>query len=188
LTPYCQRKHKGSFAERFWARVNKHGLVADGMKTSCWLWTGRLEKNGYARVKRADSRQQVSVHRAAWELLHGEVPAGMFVLHKCAVRHCVRHLSLGTHQDNMNDMFRKGRARKAQGARHGHAKLTPQQVIDIVRRRLSGDTPRELATAYGVCEAQIGRICTGKRWKEALAGLGTYEYMQRGKKVQVSFG
>lgn len=113
----CSRALRGDFTTRFWARVDKKGPVVAGMTTCCWLRTGRLEKNGYARVKKQNSRNQVSVHRAAWEMKHGEVPRGMQVLHRCDIRNCVRHLFLGTAKDNTQDMLCKGRANKAGGSR-----------------------------------------------------------------------
>lgn len=160
----CARALRGDFAIRFWARVDKKGAVAPGMKTACWLWTGRLEKSGYARIKREDSRQQVPVHRAAWELKHGEVPDGMLVLHTCDVRHCVRHLFLGTHQDNMDDMFAKGRANKARGFSHGQSKLTESKVLSLLCLRGKGWTLAELSDKFGVGTMQVSRICSGKRW------------------------
>lgn len=44
-------------------------------------------------------------------ITHGPIQAGLWVLHKCDVRHCVRpdHLFLGTAAENTTDMMRKGR-------------------------------------------------------------------------------
>lgn len=127
------------------------------------------------------------MHRAAWELRHGEVPDGLCVLHKCDVRHCVRHLFLGTHQANTADMLKKGRANKAQGEAHGQSKLSKEQVRAILMGYYAlGFTQVELAEKYGVSSMQVSRICSGKRWKKALQSLGTYEFTRRGKRVTVS--
>jgi hypothetical protein len=160
----CSRELNGDFVSRFWGRVDRNGPIAPGMKTPCWLWTGRLEKNGYARVKRQDSRTQVSVHRAAWEMKHGEVPPGMLVLHRCDVRNCVRHLFLGTQSDNMLDMRKKGRAVQVRGEQHGRSKLTEGQVRSLLSRYREGATQMSLAVRYKLHLMTIHKICTGKRW------------------------
>jgi hypothetical protein len=52
-------------------------------------------------------------HRLAWMLVHGDIPDGLMVLHRCDNPPCcnVDHLFLGTRADNMHDMSVKGRAR-----------------------------------------------------------------------------
>jgi hypothetical protein len=95
---------------------------------------------------------------------HGEVPAGMQVLHKCDVRNCVRHLFLGTSQDNAQDMLRKGRANKAKGSKHGMAKLSENNVLSMLRLRAKGWTLERLSLKFGVGTMQVSRICSGNRW------------------------
>jgi hypothetical protein len=90
-------------ADRFWALVRK-SPDPDG----CWEWVGRIAKDGYGQLR---------AHRFAWTLLHGPIPEGQHVLHKCDNRKCVRHTFLGTQQDNMDDMVSKGRS--ATGERNG---------------------------------------------------------------------
>ena len=62
---------------------------------------------GMFRIK----RESYLAHRYSWTLHRGPIPVGLWVLHRCDVPACVNpgHLFLGTHQDNMDDMKRKGR-------------------------------------------------------------------------------
>lgn len=53
-------------------------------------------------------------HRLSWIAFNGPVNDGLFVLHKCDNRMCIKpkHLYLGTQQDNVND--REARWKPAQ--------------------------------------------------------------------------
>ena len=50
----------------------------------CWLWTGRLNRDGYADIKLAGRRQMA--HRVSYELLVGPIPAGLEIDHTCHTR------------------------------------------------------------------------------------------------------
>ena len=90
--------------QRFLAKI-------DG-NTNCWKWIGGKDRHGYGLVKIAGSMKLT--HRVAYANFVGPIPAGMHVLHTCDNPGCVNptHLWLGTHQDNMDDMARKGRANR----------------------------------------------------------------------------
>jgi hypothetical protein len=83
---------------------------------SCLEWVGW-------RDGREDNRGRISwdgkvwgVARLAWTLLRGEVPEGMYVLHRCDNPRCWNvlegHLWLGTQSENIRDMDAKGRRAK----------------------------------------------------------------------------
>src|SRR5581483_7763575 len=80
--------------------------------TGCHLWLGTLCGQGYGRVY-FKGRGGFPVHRARYECEHGPFDKSLKVCHTCDVRCCVNpdHLFLGTQKDNLQDMFRKGRAR-----------------------------------------------------------------------------
>jgi len=97
-------------------------------ESGCWLWTGSVQSSGYGEAHdRSREHRHVGAHRLAWELFRGAIPEGLWVLHKCDVKLCVNplHLFLGTRQENMDDMKRKGR--QAKGDR-SFARRFPEKV------------------------------------------------------------
>ena len=144
---------KGPLEERFWAKVDKKS------EEECWLWTASLRDGQYGSIK-VDGKTEFA-HRASWFLHHGTWPDGL-LLHKCDTPLCVNphHLSVGSHQDNVDDMFRKGRENKAFGFALPHTKLTEEQVLNI---RSSSENQYKLAEKYGVGQGTISRIKSGIR-------------------------
>lgn len=109
----------------------------------------------------------VGVHRAAWILANGPVPAGLVVRHRCDIPRCVRvdHLELGTVADNNRDRDTRGRFRVLRGSSNGMAKLTEEKVADIRKRLGAGEKQAVLAREMGVHKSLISLIHTGKTWK-----------------------
>lgn len=95
--------------ERFWAKVH----VTDG----CWEWQASTRQSGYGQfyVPGPNGEKLMEqAHRVSYMLTFGDIPDGLHVCHACDNPLCVNpdHLWLGTRNDNMQDMARKGRARK----------------------------------------------------------------------------
>lgn len=150
-------------------------------KTSgCWIWTGTKNGSGYGTIGLGGKEEGKGfAHRVAWELFHGPIPKGMLVCHKCDVKLCVNpdHLFLGTYQDNVDDMVRKGRnlrgatwytkrmlETRPRGSKHGHAKLTERKVVQIRRLFATGHNKAALARKFGVCRAMIRFIVNRRNW------------------------
>ncbi len=103
-------------------------------------------------------------HRARWRMVHGAIPDGLFIMHRCDNVRCVRleHLKLGTPKDNSQDMSRKGRS--ARGERQGRSKLCPCAVRAMRRLRAEGLIVREIAQRFGVARDTAGKVCRGESW------------------------
>src|SRR5262245_56068801 len=113
--------------ERFWRKVER------GDASVCWPWKA-ARSSGYGVLRVAG--RNIRANRLAWELTHGPVPPGLWVLHRCDNPPCCNpaHLFLGSNEDNVRDMQSKGRARPPlprRGATHPMAKLTLDQVAEI---------------------------------------------------------
>ena len=69
--------------------------------SDCWLWTGRLDNQGYGRI--TVKQRPMRAHRASYETFVGPVPTGLELDHVCRVRNCVNpdHLEPVTHRENV---------------------------------------------------------------------------------------
>lgn len=90
----------------------------------CIEWTGYTDRKGYGRFSSVGG--EVLCHRIAYAQHFGVSVTGKYVLHRCDNPRCCnpQHLFLGTNQDNMDDMVRKGRSTRRYGKdnpnyRHG---------------------------------------------------------------------
>ncbi len=158
--------------------------------TGCWDWIAAKSGSGYGSFGMG-KRPNVKIclaHRVSYSLYRGEIPAGVCVLHRCDNPGCVNpdHLFLGTHQDNMADKVKKNRQAKnhvkpgmaASGEKHGHAKLTKDDVEEIRRvyvpgvfgagryREANNLGSRALALRFGVRRQTILSIVKGNTWKD----------------------
>lgn len=138
------------FEQKFWARVQK------GQPDECWPWTGAIASNGYGKVNR--NYRTLGTHRVAFELQHGKVPDGKWILHRCDNPPCCNpnHLFAGTPKDNVTDCFLKNR--------HPGYKLSDRIAKKIRRRKaIVAITQCQLAKEFGVSQSHISRIVNLKR-------------------------
>lgn len=125
----------------------------------CIISPGFHDRDGYGRRKAFGEQM---AHRAAWVEVHGPIPEGMSVLHRCDNPPCINvdHLFLGTQSDNVKDMNAKGRHGYTgqRGERNPNVKLTDEQVREI---RASTEGSTILAERYGVHYRHIWLIRRG---------------------------
>ena len=90
------------------------------------------------------------------------------VMHICDNPRCFNptHLKLGTQQENIED--RQNKNRNAKNEKHGKAKLTNNQVIDIYRAR---GTQTQIAQYFGVSQKLVSLIKRKEVHKDLLENL-----------------
>lgn len=133
------------------------------LESGCWQYTGGINTAGYGNIW--DNGKTRGAHIVAYELLVGPVhPIGINVCHNCDNKWCINpeHLFLGTQLDNIHDMIVKGRD-GFRGTRNGRALLDLEKVNEI-KNLLGVLTQEQIADQYGVSEATISAISTGRNW------------------------
>lgn len=165
--------------------------------TGCFLWAGAMSTAGYGRFG-VGKNNIIDAHRVSWMFNRGPIPEGLFVCHRCDVKHCVNpaHLFIGTCADNNRDAAAKGHTRSGdrhhsrlrpetmpRGDRHPmrarpelatrgtqcrHAKLTDAAVRTIRARLGEGRRQQAIADEFGVSQTVISQIACLKRWRHVI--------------------
>lgn len=152
------KSHIKPIRQRFWKKVNIKDLF------DCWEWLGYKNPDGYGIVMR-NSRKELT-HRTAWILTYGNIPENLCVCHKCDNPSCVNpaHLFIGTMQDNVNDMFSKGRQPYTKGSKGGRAILTEEQILAIRILYQAGIRQCELGRMYNIDVGHLWHIINRDIW------------------------
>lgn len=140
--------------------------LSEATASGCILWTAGKSSKGYGKIWDEVSKTTVAAHRYAYELAYGDIPDGMFVCHHCDTPACVNpvHLFLGDHIANMADM--RSKDRHPRGERSGCAKLTDNNIREILRLYATGEFRQvDLGRMFGVSQGNIGKVVRGEQWK-----------------------
>lgn len=146
-------------------------------EAGCWIWTGYSNTDGYgvACMTIDGVKKNRLVHRLVYAHFVGPVPDDVLVCHRCDTPSCVnpKHLFLGTPQDNVDDMMRKGRfdpgPRDNTGERNPNRKISEQEVRQIRERYVRGartgsGAVSNIAADFCLHRTSVQRIVSGKRW------------------------
>src|SRR6478609_1891856 len=89
--------------------INYLKRVAAPDDNGCLMWMGGKNERNYGKFR--VGKKIWMAHRASFLIHCGDIPDGKLVCHVCDNSLCVNpdHLFVGTYQDNMLDMHKKGR-------------------------------------------------------------------------------
>lgn len=141
-------------------RIEKYTFYSpDG----CWYWTSHTNEFGYGCVF-FNGKKRLA-HRVNYELLRRHIPVGLMACHTCDNPSCINpdHIFLGTMNDNMKDMIKKGRSPNNRGDRNPSRKLNSKQVMAI-RSLKPRMTLNEIAKKFDVTKGHVWNIVHRKTW------------------------
>lgn len=139
----------------------------------CWLWTKCSDQHGYGQISVGGKRYRA--HRLSYTMHIGPIPQGLDLCHRCDTPACINpaHLFPGTARDNAIDMARKGRAPMTRhpsqsyfgradctlkGEAHSRAKLSDEQIKDILSAHAQGMKRAKIATAFDISISYLDKV------------------------------
>lgn len=154
-------------------KLHANSIVSE---SGCWEWNGLRDTRDYGII--SGFGRQYMAHRISWKLHNNcEIPEGKFILHSCDNPPCWNpaHLRSGTQQENMEEMWSKGRGCPhpellCPGERNPHAKMTNANVMEIKYLLSQGARQKDLAERFGVSGTVISKIARGKGWRSIPIG------------------
>lgn len=161
----------------------KEDLFANTVTTEsdCWEWQGRTDKDGYGRTHFGGKDR--GVHRlVAMFIFDFDIESELLVCHHCDNPPCLNpdHIFVGTNQDNMDDMVRKGRSKISEAtklklsiarikkARTTHASKLNWNKVRRIRKMKGIKSSRQLANEYSVTKRVILLVWRNETWKEVM--------------------
>ena len=130
---------------------------------ACVEWPHGVSTHGYG-MTRVDGKV-TTAHRAVLLLANPPTDPSLHALHgECHNKLCIRpdHLSWGSRSENMMDKVRDGTSNR--GERCAKAKLTEDDVWDILGSLDAGVQAKALSERYRVSQVTISDIKHGRRW------------------------
>ena len=132
--------------KRFWSKCETNGGAV-----ACWIWSGR--RNAWGAGEFRGGQNKILAHRLAWSLMHGSVPRGFQVVHRCeGGPACVnpRHLELQRQPRRAVNQPKRPPSRPR--------RFTPEVIREIRAQAANGTSQAELGERHGVTAWMIGHI------------------------------
>lgn len=156
-------------------RIVKMGNGAGSMRTIGGdIMSSCIANNGYTKIslKFGSKSKTTSIHRLVAEAFIACEKTGMQVNHIDGnkLNNHVANLEWVTPGENTRHSI-SILGNSVTGGDNANAKLTSSQVVEIVKRHRSGESPKSLACEFGVSQTHISRIMAGCSWRSATDGI-----------------
>jgi hypothetical protein len=94
-----------------------------------------------------------------YKINKGEIPEGLEVMHSCDNPACINpeHLSVGTHQQNIQDAVTRGRMKISN-------KISPSDIIEIRQKHM--ELLKYYTDKFDVCDITILNIMRRRTWNK----------------------
>ena len=154
---WTELTEKENYNDLFWKRAVYKKILIHEHLGDCWETERDRQMFSYYDKK-------IVAHRISYIITYGEIEDGKLVRHKCDNSKCINpaHLELGTHSENMKDMFERGRTVK--GESHYSAILNDEKALEIFNSQ-GIKSLGELSKEYNVSKTSISRIWKKLSWK-----------------------
>ncbi len=92
--------------------IDVFASIMTGDENKCWPWLGGLGGRDRDRPYFSFDGKKVLAYRVVYQLAKGPIPDGELIRHTCDNSLCCnpKHLELGSHADNNNDIYMRDRA------------------------------------------------------------------------------
>lgn len=153
---YCDRSCQG---------LNRPDIASDFItdNAGCWLWQGRMDRNGYGKAydpSRPAGQRVDWAHRVSYRIHRGEIPPRMELDHECENTRCINpdHLAVVTRVEHVaRTMARLGKDQRHQSAADMRALgLTYGEIADALgyADRASAASAVRAAVAKGLIDPE----------------------------------
>lgn len=157
------------------ARIQRQITIHEN---GCWLWTGQLNKNGYAFAQRGPGHPKRVVHRILWEHYNDQfIPEGMQLDHLCRQRNCVNPDHFEVVTPSVNTTRQDHGNRRKTHCPHGHEYTTENTRITKDNKRVCRACSKKRvassltdAASDGAAPTQDGALSVGAAGETPISG------------------
>lgn len=137
-----------------------------GDSDECLIWPYAKKKTGYGTVW--IDKRNIRAHRAAYQLIHGPIPGGLYLLHSCDTPSCYNpnHVAPGTQLQNIREASARGRLKR--NPENSHTAIINFAKAREIRhlRKTQKIKIKHLAEMFGISIESVSNVLYNRTWIE----------------------